>query len=347
MITLSRLYPVALMLAFGAASSSALAAGQITFVSQGGVYQEAQTKAILDPAAKMLGITINQDSIPDAWPQIKAQFATGKPIWDVVDTPTSNCLRGGRAGMIEKLDFSKIPNAAAMPEKYRTPWSVAYEFYSTVIAYNKKTLKKVPHSWKDFWDVKDFPGTRALRNDPQTVLEAALMADGVPRDKLYPLDVDRAYRKLQQIKPYITVWWTSGGQSAQLLHDGEVDMEMIWNGRASAVRKDNPDIDFTFNDGILQNTQLCILKNAPNLANAIRFVNAAESPELQANLPLYIDYGPGNPAAFKTGKISAQRAAELPSSPQNAAQQALLSEEWWASPAGIQARARWLKFMQQ
>ena len=53
-----------------AASASA---EQITFVSQGGVYQEAQTKAILDPAAKLLDITIKQDSVPDAWPMVKAQ----------------------------------------------------------------------------------------------------------------------------------------------------------------------------------------------------------------------------------------------------------------------------------
>jgi putative spermidine/putrescine transport system substrate-binding protein len=329
-----------------AASAPARAAGQITFVSQGGSYQEAQTKAILDPAAKQLGITVNQDSVPDAYPAVKAQGATGKPIWDVIDTPASNCMRGGEEGLLEKLDFSKLPNAAAMPPQYRTPYSVAYEFYSTVIAYNKSTVKKPPQSWADFWNVKAFPGTRALRNDPVTVLEAALLADGVPRDKLYPLDVDRAFKKLEQIKPDITVWWTSGGQSAQLLHDGEVDMEMIWNGRASAVQKDNPDVAFTYNDGILQNTQLCILKNAPNLANAIQFVNAAVSPDLQANLPLYIDYGPGNPAAFKTGKITAQRASELPSAPANAAKQALMSETWWASQAGVQAKARWLKFMQ-
>lgn len=346
MMMLKRRHLLACVLTTLGAASPAFAAGQITFVSQGGAYQEAQTKAILDPAAKQLGITINQDSIPDAYPSIKAQAASGKPIWDVIDTPASNCLRGGQEGLVEKLDFSKLPNAAAMPAKYRTPYSVAYEFYSTVIAYNKSTVKKVPHSWADFWNVKAFPGTRALRNDPMTVLEAALLADGVPRDKLYPLDVDRAFKKLEQIKPDITVWWTSGGQSAQLLHDGEVDMEMIWNGRASAVQKDNPDIAFTYDDGILQNTQLCIVKNAPNLANAVKFVNAAVSPELQANLPLYIDYGPGNPAAFNTGKISAKRASELPSSPANAAKQALMSEEWWASPAGVQAKARWLKFMQ-
>ena len=71
-----------------ASTIAANAAEQITFVSQGGAYQKAQTVAILDPAAKKLGITINQDSIPDAWPVIKSQVASGKPIWDVVDVPT-------------------------------------------------------------------------------------------------------------------------------------------------------------------------------------------------------------------------------------------------------------------
>ena len=91
-------------------TTAADAAEQITFVSQGGAYQQAQTVAILDPSAKKLGITINQDSIPDAWPAIKTQVGSGKPIWDVVDTPTGYCLRGGEQGLIEKLDFSKIPN---------------------------------------------------------------------------------------------------------------------------------------------------------------------------------------------------------------------------------------------
>src|SRR5215216_2289513 len=93
-------------------------ADQITFVSQGGAYQKAQTIAILDPAAKKLGITINQDSVPDAWPIMRSQVASGKPTWDVVDTPTNFCIRGGEQGIVEKLDFSQIPNAAAMPAEY-------------------------------------------------------------------------------------------------------------------------------------------------------------------------------------------------------------------------------------
>lgn len=330
------------------AAWGAAAADQITFVSQGGAYQQAQTVAILDPAAKSLGLTINQDSSPDAWPVIRTQGATGKPTWDVVDTPTQDCVRGGRADLIEKLDFSKIPNAATIPAAYKTAYSVPYEFYSSVLAYNtSKYAKGGPQSWADFWDVKKFPGTRALRNHPLATLEAALMADGVAPDKLYPLDVDRAFRKLEEIKPNIAVWWTSGGQSAQLVQGGEVDMVMMWSGRIAAVMEAGADAGFTFNQGILQNTSLCILKNAPNLANAVRFVNAAIDPKLQANLPLNIPYGPGNPAAFDTGIIPAALAAKLPSAPENAKRQAVLSAEWWTSEAGEAALKRWAGFVQK
>ena len=334
---------------FALTSMSAGAADQITFVSQGGAYQKAQTIAILDPAAKKLGIIVNQDSIPDAWPVIKSQVASGKPIWDVVDVPTGYCLRGGDQGLIEKLDFAKIPNAAAMPEAYRNAYSVAYEFYSSVLAYSQKKYPEgaTPNSWADFWDVKKFPGRRALRNHPIATLEAALMADGVALDKLYPLDVDRAFRKLEEIKPNITVWWTSGAQSAQLLNDGEVDMVMAWNGRVSALTKEGARVAFTFNQGILQSTSLCILKGAPNLATAISFLNEAVDPVNQANLPLHIDYGPANPKAFDTDVVKPERAAQLPSAPQNASKQALMSYAWWSSPEGEAAEKRWVAFVQK
>ena len=332
------------------AAVPASAAEQITFVSQGGAYQKAQTIAILDPAAKKLGITINQDSVPDAWPLMRSQVASGKPIWDVVDVATGFCLRGGEQGIVEKLDFSKLPNAAAMPSDYRSPYSVAYEFYSSVLGYSTKkyaTAASAPQGWADFWNVQKFPGRRSLRNHPLATLEAALMADGVAPDKLYPLDVERAFKKLEQIKPHITVWWTSGAQSAQLLNDGEVDMVMAWNGRVSALTKEGAKVAYTYNEGILQSTSLCILKGAPNLATAMKFLNEAVDPVLQANLPLHIDYGPANPKAFDTKVIPAERVGQLPSAPENAKRQALMSYAWWSSPAGEAAEKRWLSFMQK
>jgi putative spermidine/putrescine transport system substrate-binding protein len=328
--------------------SAATAADEITFVSQGGSYQEAQTKAVLDPAAKTLGITIKQDSSADAYPVVKTQVQTGKVVWDVIDVAAGYCIRGGQEGVLEKIDYDLIPNAKNLDPAFRGDYGVGYIAYSTVIAYRTDTYgNKGPQSWADFWDVKKFPGRRSLRNYARPTLEVALLADGVAPDKLYPLDVDRAYRKLEEIKPHITTWWTSGGQSAQLIRDGEVDMIMAWNGRVGAVIKEGAKVAYHYNQGILENTSLCVLKGSPHKTNAMKFINEAIAPKNQAALPLYIDYGPVNLEAFKTGIIPAERTAQLPTAPDHYKKQAILSAAWWGSPEGAKAEERWLAFMQK
>jgi len=117
---------------------------------------------------------------------------------------------------------------------------VAYEFYSSVLAYSQKKYPEgaTPKQLGPiFWDVKKFPGRRAAcANHPIATLEAA--PDGRRRcapTKLYSRSMlTGAFRKLEEIKPNITVWWTSGAQSAQLLNDGEVDMVMALEWPASA-----------------------------------------------------------------------------------------------------------------
>ncbi len=336
-------------LAMLASIASHAFAEDITFVSQGGAYQEAQTKAILEPAAKKLGLTLKQDSSPKAYPIIKTQVQSGKVTWDVVDLPTGDCIRGVEEGLFEKLDLALIPNAAQLPAELKDDYSVGYISYSTVLAYRTDAFDEdsAPKTWADFWDTKKYPGQRSLRNLPRPTLEIALLADGVPADKLYPMDVERAFRKLEEIKPEIATWWTSGGQSAQLISDGEVDMIQAWNGRISAVQQAGAPVAFDYNQGILETNSLCVLKGTPHKDAAMKFVNEAIDAKLQAALPMLIDYGPLNPEAFKAGVIPDERAAQLPSSPQNMSRQALLSAKWWASEEGIKAEERWLSFVQK
>ena len=125
--------------------------------------------------------------------------------------------------------------------------------FSTVLAWNTKTYgDKGPQSWADFWDVKKFPGKRSYRKGVAGALEPALMADGVPPDKVYevlsaPGGIERAIKKIKELKPHVAVWWSSGAQHAQLMKDGEVDMITGWNGRFDVVAKDGAKVAYTFN----------------------------------------------------------------------------------------------------
>ena len=91
-----------------------------------------------------------------------------------------------------------------------------------------------------------------MRNHPTDNLEFALIADGVPMDKLYPIDFDRAFKKLDQIKPHVTVWWSTGQQPAQLLLDKEVVLATGWNGRFYDIIKKGAPIEIEWNEGALK-----------------------------------------------------------------------------------------------
>jgi putative spermidine/putrescine transport system substrate-binding protein len=323
-------------------------ADPITFITDGGAYVEAQKKALIDPAAARLGLQINAEGADNMIASIKAQIESKNVYWDVVEVGPDDCVDGTAQGLFEALDYGKIPNAKDLPADFRKPTYLGYIGYSSVLAWNKKKYgENGPKTWADFWDVKKFPGRRSLRGKAYVTLEMALLADGVPKDKLYPLDVDRAYKKLEEIKPNVTAWWSSGAQSAQLIADGEVDMIGIWNGRVAGAIKANPDIGYTFNQGIYQNTCLVIPKGSKHKDEALKVINEILSPDLQADIPKYISYGPANPKAYTLGKISDELKATLPSAPENYDKQVLIGAAWWASPDGVKATERWLNFVQQ
>ena len=320
----------------------------ITFVTDGGAYVDAQKKALIEPAAQRLGLEIHAEGADEMIAGIKAQMQGGNVYWDIVEVGPDDCVAGTQQGLFEPLDYSKIPNAADLPAEFRKPNSLGYIGYSTVLAYNKKKYgDNPPQTWADFWDVKKFPGRRSLRGKAYVMLELALLADGVPHDKVYPVDVDRAYKKLEALKPDVTAWWSSGAQSAQLIADGEVDMIAIWNGRVSGAMKANPDIGYTFNEAIYQNTCLVVPKGSKHKEEAFKVINEMLSPDLQADIPKYIAYGPANPKAYTLGKIADDVKSTLPSAPENYAKQVLIGADWWASDAGAKATERWLSFVQQ
>ena len=310
----------------GAATASAQQV--ITFASFGGAYQAAQRKALLDPIQQKLNIVIKEDTLTGL-ADVRAQVRANAVKWDVADLGGASCARGTVEGLFEPLDYAVIQTDGINPKMVNKDW-IGVIYYSTVIAWNtEKFGENGPQTWADVWDVKKFPGTRSFSRGARETMEIALMADGVAPDKLYPLDVDRAMKSLAKIKPNVVAWWASGAQSAQLLKDGEADIVAIWNGRAGAAIKDGAKAATTYNQGILNADCLVIPKGAKNAELAQKVIALMVSPELQADIPKYINYGPINEKAFATGKITPEEAARINSSPANTARQTVISFDYW------------------
>jgi putative spermidine/putrescine transport system substrate-binding protein len=306
----------------------------VTIASWGGSYQEAQTKALFEPAAKATGIIVKEETY-GGMSDVRLQVTSGAVSFDIVASGSGSAARAGAEGLLEELDYSVIDVTTFYPALY-SKHCVGGDVFSTVYAWNTNTYGDAgPQSWADFWDVEKFPGSRAYRGKVAGALAPAMMADGVPMDKVWEeLDSEegilRAINKVRELKPHIAVFWSSGAQHAQLMKDGEVDMTTGWNGRFDNAKKDGGKVAYSFNQALLDYDCFAIPKGAPNKDTAMMFLNEISKAEYQDDLPKYITYGPTNKAAYDTGVITPEVAATLPSSPANAALQLPISLEWYA-----------------
>lgn len=318
---------------------------ELVVVSYGGAFQEAQRKAFFEPFEKETGIKIKEAQWTGEYAKLKAMVDAGQPIWDLVTAAEASiAARGAKEGILDRIDYTGIDKKRFYPEAL-TDYAFGFDFFSTAIAYSHKTYPEgspAPQSWKDFWDTRRFPGRRSLRNDPRTTLEFALLADGVPMDKLYPLDVDRAFRSLDKIRRSVGVWWTTGSQPPQLLADGEVGLVSAFNGRIwTAAVRDKLPLAVEWNGGALDLDSWLIPKGAKNRAAAQALIKYTARPEVQIALTRYISYGPTMPEAFE--KLPPEVRAVLPSAPENRARQFVFDGNWWAENESA-VLERWTKW---
>jgi putative spermidine/putrescine transport system substrate-binding protein len=240
-------------------------------------------------------------------------------------------LRASREGLAEPIDWTIFKKGTLPAEAIvANGHGVASNIQGTNLCYRRdKFPNGGPRSWADFWDVKQFPGARGLCiNDSPRTLIFALLADGVPADRLYPLDIDRAFKKLDQIKPHIKVWWREGNQSQQLIRDGELDMMSIWNGRATELKEAGVPVELIWNGAVRSTSTWCVLKGAPNRKLAWEFIQFAAQPKPQAEFNRRLYYGPTNPAAFEF--IPHDIAVVLPTYSENLAVSIREDDEWEA-----------------
>ncbi|WP_181166035.1 MULTISPECIES: ABC transporter substrate-binding protein [unclassified Mesorhizobium] len=332
--TLKTLRTVAAAFALAISSISVVHAQDVVIVSSGGEWQEAQDKALWAPAAKALGITYAQDT-SQSWAEARAQVESGSVTWDIIQISIAEEPLARAAGILEKLDDGVYNRADFVPGS-STDHCVAVSNYSTLIAWNKKTYgDNGPKSMVDFWDVKKFPGKRALWNQPGGMLEAAALALGTPRDAVYEfLSTEEgrkaAVAKLAELAPSVSVWWESGAQAAQLIKDGEVDLILTWGGRVLGAVSDGANFGLTFNDGQLGTDCYAVLKGAPHRDAAMRFLTEMSKAEYQKDLPNYYPTAPANMKAYELGGYPPEKVATMASAPDNVAVQYAVDPEFWA-----------------
>lgn len=307
----------------GAAAAAALAMPAIVRAdpkvlyvnSQGGSWEAAARKNLFDPFTKATGIAI-KTATGASFAKLALQARSGVYEFDIETVGAPNVIQAMNANLLEPINYSVL-GRDTVPSNLILENAVCNHAYSTNICFN--TTKFAPGSiktWKDFWDQQRFPGPRSLGRELSQTIVFALLADGVPRDKLYPIDLDRAFRSLDKIKNSVRVWWTTGPQIRELLGGGEVNLASIWHAHGVALRKTGAPVEIVWNEFTMDRTYWIVSKGTPRADYAWEFVKFALQPKNNAGFCVDGAYGPVNPAAFQY--LTPEQTVNMPTNPKYA-----------------------------
>ncbi|MYD42310.1 MAG: ABC transporter substrate-binding protein [Gammaproteobacteria bacterium] len=318
----------------------------VTVVSFGGSYAKACIEGYHKAFEAETGIKINLEDYNGELAQLRAQVEAGAVTWDVVDAEGPQLVLACDEGLLEPIDMLNLPPSPDgvpaeddYPPGTLTECGVGGLYYATIVAYHPEVFPaSEPSKIEDFFDIDSFPGRRAVHRNPQAVLEIALMGDGVDPSDVYDAlrseaGVQRAFASLARIKDQI-VWWEAGAQPPQMLADREVSMAIAWNGRIfnAQMLEDQP-FKIMWDGRVVDTGSLVIVADAPNLANARKFVEFASRAESQAGVASHIAYAPVRYSGFNlvgnhavTGK---PMKPHLPTNPDHGGRSLTFDVEFW------------------
>src|SRR5918998_2003886 len=280
-------------------------------------------------AQELSGITVIESEGPDP-SKIKAMVDTGNVEQDVVQMDRSDIIRLEKEGDYwEEIDYSLF-DVENIDEGRRYKYSVDMLPYATVIGYRNDVFPEGPQGQADFWNQDASPGPRTTAGGTGGVspyLEFGLIADGVSKDEVYPIDIDRGYEMFSLLKPNVPKFWEAGAQPAQMLTDNEAVMVHSWNGRMHAIQQEGAPVTVQWNEAQLATDVWAIPKGAANAENAQKFAAFITLPVSQARLSYLIPYGSVNNPSVEY--ITPEQLENLPTAPAYMEKMFVRNIDWW------------------
>jgi putrescine transport system substrate-binding protein len=271
---------------------------------------------------------------------LNSKLVAGKSGYDVV-VPTAPWARLQIDGkLLRKLDKSKLPNLKNLdPEiqaklasidpgnDYLVDWLWGYTTVGINVNKVKAALGGMPmpdNAWELIFNPKYASKLKScgvsFLDSPSEVLPAALMYIGKPAYSKNAADYAEAGKVLQAIRPYVTLFSSSGYIND--LANGAVCVAMGWSGdiniaRQRAVDAKNGNVIEALvpkTSAALMFDTMAIPADAPHPNNAHLWINYILRPEVHASLTNKVFYANPNAASVKFVKkdIANNRTVFLP-----------------------------------
>lgn len=301
----------------------------------GGVFEAALKTHYFEPFSKATGVRVIPvaASYGDMMAKATAMQAAHAVEWDII-SPQFNELSQIAPMLADLGDCAAMPNVARDGVAGACGrYGVLYLVGAQCLTWNTTLFgDKAPKTWADFWDTKTFPGRRAMPNtgSPWATLVMALLADGVARDQLFPMDLDRAFRKLDTIKPSVTTWWRTGDQAGKMWASDDIAMSLMWSGTAFNAKRRGVPLAWSYDHAIADFGAWAILKGAPHPNAARAFIDFyMANPEQHAGFAR--DTGYATSSKPSQALLATEDRADLVADPERLAGIVTIDYDWLAA----------------
>ncbi|MGD9867411.1 MAG: extracellular solute-binding protein [Hyphomicrobiales bacterium] len=305
---------------------------EIVVASWGGAYAQSQERAFFAPFGKESGISVR--AVSHNGETTAAVLKDNAGNWDVVDLSAGAVKKACEDGLLVKLDHSRLAGSkdGAKAEEDYLPGAigdcgVGSVAWSAIIAFDKRDYTRAePAKAADLFDLKAFPGKRALPRDPRRLFELALSAAGVAPSDIYTTlaseeGIGKVLAELDKIRDEI-VWWKRPGEALELLADGKAGFALAYNGRvfASIVGENQP-FGVVWDGQVYDMDMWAIPRDSRHQDAAMQFIAFASGPERMAAQTRWFPYGPLRKSAVamagKHAEVDVEMKAFLPTAPDN------------------------------
>jgi putative spermidine/putrescine transport system substrate-binding protein len=319
---------------------------KLTVATWAGQYGHAQASALLIPFADRSGIDVLRTEYDGGTAELARQVATKTYAWDVVDLELPDAVAACHQGLLEPIDAATLPsgpNGAPAALDFVAgaigPCWVGSVVYSQIVAYDPRRFAgREPSRLTDFFDLKDFPGPRALRRaSPKFNLEMALLADGVAPGDVYatlstPQGVARALAKLDTIRGAL-VWWTSEDPPARMMTEGRAAFSTILNGDTFDAATHGNRLGAIWDRQLYEFDVFGIPKGDPKRGTAMDFIRFATQAQGLAAVAGWVPYGPARASALPyvgaNPELKIAMMPFLPTTREHFATAFAIDDEWW------------------
>ncbi|WP_102224761.1 ABC transporter substrate-binding protein [Acidimangrovimonas sediminis] len=297
---------------------------KITVTSWGGNYHNMVKANFVEPFTAETGIEVQLVDNGDM-AKVKAQVLSNSVTWDVVDAPAAFATSGAKDKLWEPLDDALL-KTSGLVEKPNEFYMPMYLYSGGILWDTKRNPDKHPVDFAGFYDVEKFPGRRCMRHLAPEALEAALVADGVAPKDLYPLDVDRAFKKLDELKPHISKFASSTPEQVSSVVQNEADFSYSYYNRVKAAVTNGANLDFSFEQTNNSLDFFAIPKGSKNKEAAMQFVEFCLKPKQQKAWSLAGYFVPNVQSVLDDIKASSE-GGYLPDLGNG--KNVIINAEWW------------------